>query len=184
MPMPGLPPMFTPPQTFRGIAGEPDPRPILDQASTNLGVDLRQQFNLGGANATGGGSGTASLPPIAYPDAQAGVDAAFARGKDKAAQNARASLTGLREAMAGRNMLGSGVEAAGSAEIVGRAGQGVNEIIREQSIQDAMLANQRANQEYQGRIQQRGQDINVAQSNAQQQSQALQSLLNMAGILY
>lgn len=142
----------------------------------SAGIDL-SQFTTPGA-------GPASLPPIAYPDTSAGVDAAFARGKDKAAANARASVRGLTEAMAARGILGSGIEAAGTGAIVGRAGQGVNELIREQSIQDANLAQQRAAQEYQGRIQQRGQDIGVAQENARRQTQALESLLNLAGLLY
>jgi hypothetical protein len=141
----------------------------------------------GGGSAAGSGAlsgsasgGSATLPgQVAFPNAQAGVDAAFARGKDKAALNARASLTGLTEALGSRNMLGGSTESQGIGEVVGRAGQGVNELIREQTIQDANLANDRAKLEYQGKIQQRGQDINAAQEQARQRQSSLNSLLSL-----
>lgn len=152
---------------------------VLEGLSEYLGVNLSGLTGLPATTPTG-----SSLPPISYPDTTAARNEAFARGKDKAAQNARASLRGLTEAMASRNMLGSGVEAAGQGAIIGRAGQGVSELIREQTIQDANAAEERAAREYQGRIQQRGQDINVAQEQARRQQQALESLLSLAGILY
>jgi hypothetical protein len=141
----------------------------------------------GGGSAAGSGAlsgsasgGSATLPgQVAFPNAQAGVDAAFARGKDKAALNARASLTGLTEALGSRNMLGGSTESQGIGEVVGRAGQGVNELIREQTVQDANLANDRAKLEYQGKIQQRGQDINAAQEQARQRQSSLNSLLSL-----
>lgn len=140
-----------------------------------------------GSSGSGSGSSAASVPMVQMPQGSAGSDAAFARGKDQAGLNARASLRSLTEAMGSRNMLGGGAEAVGIGEVVGRAGQGVNELIREQSVSDANLANRRQEQEYQGLITQRGQDLNVAQDNARRQQQALQGLLsviNSDGLLY
>ena len=157
------------------------------QRGTETGEALKALMAATGFS--GGASGPAAPAPasISFPDTAGANAATFARGKDQAAQNARASLTALTESLAGRNMLGGGVEAAGIGEVVGRAGGGVNELIREQTIQDVESANQRAAQEYQGRITQRGQDINVAQADADRKMQVLQGLLGLiqgGGTLY
>jgi hypothetical protein len=168
------------------------------QKGTNAGEALNALLKttglplLGSSSSSGSGggssaSGAGSVPLVQMPGGTAGSDAAFARGKEKAGLNARASLTALSEALGSRNMLGGGAEAVGIGEVVGRAGQGVNEIIREQSVSDANNANSRAAAEYQGLITQRGQDLNVAQDNARRQSQALQGLLsviNSDGLIY
>lgn len=168
------------------------------QKATEAGSALNALANITGLNLLGGSSSSSAsaggaggaggyVSPIAFPDTTAATDAVFARAKDKAALNARASLRGLTEAMASRNMLGSGVESAGMGEVVGRAGQSVGDTIREQAIQEAAARQRAAEMEYQGRITQRGQDINAAQEAAQRQQQALQGLLsviNSSGILY
>ena len=166
------------------------------QKGTNAGEALNALLKTTGlpalgssssSGASGSASGAGSVPLVQMPGGTAGSDAAFARGKEKAGLNARASLTALSEALGSRNMLGGGAEAVGIGEVVGRAGQGVNEIIREQSVSDANNANSRAAAEYQGLITQRGQDLNVAQDNARRQSQALQGLLsviNSDGLIY
>jgi hypothetical protein len=166
------------------------------QKGTNAGEALRALQEASGLNLLGGssssgvggvGGGAASLPPVAMGDAAGASAAAFGRAKDQAGQTARASLTALHNEMAGRNMLGSGAEGGETARIVGQAAGASNEMSREQAIQDAKLGNQRAMADYQGRITQRGQDINAAQANASRQQQALEGLLsviNSSGILY
>lgn len=97
-------------------------------------------------------------------DTEAARAATFARAKDRAAQIARASLTGLQSAMAGRGISGSGIEAAGMGDIVGQAGGALGEINREQLIQDLARTGDVASTTYQGAIQQRAQDLANRQS--------------------
>lgn len=135
----------------------------------------------------GGGAGQASAGSIVtYPDTTAGKDAAYARAKDQTGLNARASLNALQDQLGGNQMLGSGLAADQSRQII-EHGQGqLDEVSRAQAINDANSVEKRAATEYQGRIQQRGQDISVAQSNAARQQQVLESLFATFGngILY
>ena len=139
------------------------------------------------ASGVGGGGGVGSLPPIAMPDTSAANTAAFGRAKDQAGQTTRASLTALRDEMAARGLRGSGIEGAEVGNTIARGAAGVNEFTREQAIQDARNLTDRASQEYQGRIVQRGQDLSAAQANAARQQQSIQGLLELIGgrgILY
>ena len=166
------------------------------QRGTNAGQALRALAEASGlpllgssssSGAGGMGGGVGSLPAIAMPDTSAANAAAFGRAKDQAGQTARASLTALRNEMAGRGLRGSGIEAGEVGKTIARGAAGVNEFTREQAIQDAGNAADLAKQEYQGRITQRGQDIGVAQANASRQQQQLEGLLGLIGgrgILY
>ena len=148
------------------------------------GLPLLSMFSESGAGGAGGG---ATVPQVSMPDTSAASAAAFGRAKDQAGQTARASLTALHNELASRNMLGSGVEGGETARIIGRAAGGANEMTREQAIQDAQAGMSRASQEYQGRIAQRGQDIDAAQAAASRRQQSLQGLLsviNSSGLLY
>lgn len=121
----------------------------------------------------------ANLPRIAYPDTTAADAATFARGKDQAAQTGRASINAMQEELAGRGMLGGGVEANMTGQKVQQVAGHVNEITREQSIQHAESARQRAQQEYEGQITQRGQDISNANALAQRRQQRLQMIMSL-----
>lgn len=139
----------------------------------------------GGFGASGSGGG--AIPQVSMPDTSAANAAAFGRAKDQAGQTARASLTALRNEMAGRGLRGSGIEGAEVGKTIARGAAGVNEFTREQAIQDAGNLSDQAQREYQGRITQRGQDIGMAQNAAAQQQQRLQGLLELVGgrgILY
>ncbi|MEK7855526.1 MAG: hypothetical protein AAB288_05510, partial [Acidobacteriota bacterium] len=63
---------------------------------------------------------------------------------------------------------------------------GVNEVTREQAIQDAVYAGQQGAMQYGGDITQRGQDLSAQQANATRQQQMIQGLLQFLppGMLY
>jgi hypothetical protein len=140
---------------------------------------------------TGGGIGPGpAIPGIAPPNAQAGQDAALLRAKEKQGQIARSSLTGLREALGERQMLGSGAEAQATGEVASQAAQGISDVNREQLIQNDENARRLAELSYQGQIQQRGQDVTARGQDLQaaaaregrafsQQQQILQALQGM-----
>jgi hypothetical protein len=180
-PSPGTPVVPETPRTASGeVPGVQRARDV-GQSINELGRVTELDL-LGGSfgSRTGGGAGggVGSLPPIAFPDTTAATDAAFARAKDRTGQNVRASLTGLSENLASRGLMGGRLEGGARGEVIGRAGSGLNEVIREQAIQDALGAQRRASEEFQGRITQRGQDIQVAQSANEQRNRALQGLLS------
>ena len=163
------------------------------QKGTNAGQALKALQEASGLNLLGsgsssgfGGAGGAGVPRISMPDTTAANAAVFARAKDQAGETARAALTGLRGEMAGRGILGSGIEGGETANIIGQAAGGVNEITREQAIQDAANQARLAGTQYQGDITQRGQDINNQQSAAARQQQMIQGLLSVLppGMLY
>jgi len=124
--------------------------------------------------------GGATAPTVSYGDAgaEAARAAAFARAKDRAGQIARASIAGLQNVLGSRGISGSGIEALGTAGILGAAGSELGEVNREQLIQD--LARQQHIQDliYQGNITQRGQTL-AAQN---PQTQALLGLITARGL--
>lgn len=153
----------------------------LQALQSSSGLNLLGSSSGAGGSGAGAGAGVGALPPVEFPDTSAARAAAFARGKDTAGQLGRASIDALRGEMAGRGLLGSGIEGSQTRKLIEAAGRGPAEINREQAIQDADAAEKRAALEYQGRIQQRAQDIDVAQANAARQYQSLQGLLEVLG---
>ncbi len=124
---------------------------------------------------------------MSYPDTTQARDAAFARAKDQTGLTSRGALTGLQDLLGGNQMLGSGLAADQGRQIIEHGAGQLNEVSREQAINDAGAAEKRAATEYQGRIQQRGQDISVAQANAQRQQQVLEGLFQAfsgSGLIY
>jgi hypothetical protein len=95
---------------------------------------------------------------------EAARNAAFARAKDQAGATARASLNALRSILSERGIGGAGYEAARTGEIVGGARGELGEFTREQLIQDLRRAGEISDQEYEGLIAQRGQNLGTAQS--------------------
>lgn len=118
-----------------------------------------------------GGPGVPQVPQVAGVDNSAANAAIFARSKDKVGETSRGALTGLRSALGGRGMLGSGAESRGTAAVV-QEGQGqLGDTIREGAIQDTAQANKNATTNYEGSITQRGQDL---QARAEHERIALQ----------
>jgi hypothetical protein len=165
------------------------------QKGTNAGEALRALaettglplLGASGMFGAGGGAGGGSIAREQMPDTTGAVNAAFARGKDQAGLNARAALTGLQNEMAGRQMLGSGAEAGQTRQIIEHGAAGINEMNREQAIQDANMAGQRASEVYQGNITQRGQDMQAKQAEMARlakMQEGLLSVINSSGLLY
>jgi hypothetical protein len=114
---------------------------------------------------------TAQAQPMAparinTPDQTAANAAIFARAKDQVGQTTSGALTGLAGAMAGRGILGSGVEGRGQQNIVTSGQENLGNVSRENAIQNAAIAEQNALAGYQGDVTQRQQDIGLEQSNA------------------
>ena len=172
------------------------------QKGTDAGTALRALQESSGLNLLGSSSsfgsgygpsgvGSGNAARVTMPDTSAANAAIFARGKDQAGQTSRAAIDALRGSMAERGLLGSGIEGGETARIVGQAAGGMNEITREQSIQDAANLSRQAQTQYGGDITQRGQDLAMQQQmmelKARQEAQAregLLSVINSSGVLY
>lgn len=164
--------------------------PLLGSAS-----GARAGSTVTGLGAGGGGGIPAT---VQMPDTSAARAAAFGRAKDVAGQQSQAAIKALRENMAGRGLLGSGIESAGTAQMLGQTAAGLSDVGREQAIRDAQAAEQRAQMMYGGGITQRGQDIgamgeqarlaeSARQADAARQAQMMQGLLgalNIGGLVY
>lgn len=109
---------------------------------------------------------------------QAARDAAFARAKEQAGSTALSSLTAFKDIMAGSGKMGSSLEAGGMSDIVGGGANNLNEFTRDQLMLDLNRAADISDQEYQGNITQRGQDITA---NGQRLA-SISALLNMPGL--
>ncbi len=112
----------------------------------------------------GGGGGTPGAKETPAMQALRAKDAAFARAKDSIGQTMRASMTSLRENLAGRGALGGGLEAAGTADVIGQGANTLSDVVTNQADYDVAGQNQSANQRYQGALTKRGQDLGVTQS--------------------
>ena len=103
--------------------------------------------------------------------------AAFARAKEMAAMNARASMTALEDLGAEQGFTGSTMQAGEAGRVIGGARADIHDFIREQQISDTDRAREVANMRYQGGITQRGQDLG-------RQQQRQQAILSLLGSLY
>jgi hypothetical protein len=111
--------------------------------------------------APGGGGSNTPIPQIPQIDLTKAEDAVYARAKDKIGQTSQGALSGLRSALAGRGLLGSGGEYRGTAGIATAGQQQIGEAVRDQAIHgldltaDISKANQAAT------LTGRGQDISA-----------------------
>lgn len=119
-----------------------------------------------------GGPSAAGTDTSGGAEDLAAQDAAFGRAKDRVGAIGRAGLTGLREAMASRGILGSGIEAAGTGQVFGEAAGGLGEVARDQAIASYQEAGKRADRN----VTKRGQDMGYLQS--------LMGLMKGGGNLY
>jgi len=127
----------------------------------------------GGATLTGdhtetpvapGGSPAPGGPAAPAVDPQAAKDAAFARAKDKIGLDTRASMTALRENLAGRGTLGGGLEGGGMASLLGGGEGALTDVVSNQTAYDVAGNNALADRTYQGGLVQRGQNLGLSQS--------------------
>lgn len=96
--------------------------------------------------------------------AEAARAVAFARAKDTAGQNARASLDTLRNVLSATGKLGSGQEGALEAALVGGTAGDINEYVREQLIQDLNYATHIDDRDFAAAQSQKDRDASYRQS--------------------
>ncbi len=139
---------------------------------------------MGGLNGLlpGGTSGsTGSVGPLAMQDTSAADAANLNRTKDTVGQQSAGALRGLRESLGARGMLGSGLESRATEQIA-EAGLGEQgDVARQQQINNSNRTQHTAEVNYQGALQQRGQDIDAASAAAQRNQTVLLSLLRTLG---
>ena len=104
---------------------------------------------------------------------QAARDAAFARAKETAGMNARASMQTLADVAAQSGTMGSTMEARQQGAIIGGAGSQINDFLRDQAIFESKRAGDIADMDFQAAVSQRNADV----GRQQQQQQAILSLL-------
>jgi hypothetical protein len=117
-----------------------------------------------GVNAPSGGGGVAPRAQIAPVDTRAAEAATFNRAKDQVGEESSGALTGLRSALAGRNLLGGGLEGMATAQAATGAARELGDVTRQSAITKAGLDNANATTNFQGGITQRGQDIQREES--------------------
>lgn len=131
-----------------------------------VGAPSASSFGAGGASpytppATITGSGLmSSIGHVNGPDNTAANAAAFASAKDQVGQSARGALTGLAGAMAGRGIVGSGVEGRGQVGVINSGQQQLADTSRAIATHQSDQAEANALASYNGDVSQRGQDIN------------------------
>lgn len=103
-------------------------------------------------------------PGIGPVDEKGARDAAFARAKEQAGATALSSLKALQDVMANSGMMGSTLESEGLSSIVGGAKSSVDGFTRDQLELDLNRAADISDRDYQGRLTQRGQDMNLLPS--------------------
>ncbi len=148
------------------------------EADLAAAAEARRLGQLPGILAATGGGGS-STPTVAYPTEQvhSAQDLAFARAKDRVAQNARASVNALRSEMAGRGIASapgapSGIQENAEAGVLAGGGSDLANTITQQAQDEAAQAANAYQQQYAGGITQRGQDISA-------KSAALPSILGL-----
>lgn len=150
----------------------------LDQSRAKLQADAEARRLA--ALSSSFGQDSALLPKVGgsniASDENAARSAAFGRAKDQAGQIARSAMTAVEENVAGRGVAGGGIEALQKAGAIQNASAPLQDLTREQYIQDLNRSADISDQTYAGNITQRGQD--VSQKNSQKAS--LLALINQA----
>lgn len=113
-----------------------------------------------------GGTMAERIPTVALPDDSAAQAANFARAKDQVGQETAGSVTALRSALAGRGLLGGGMEVKGTSNILGRGQGELGDTTRTNLTNEAKRIDDFAKLGYQGAIEQRGQDITTSEGAA------------------
>ena len=162
-------PMCGPDTTYNYTTGQCE-----QTQKQQLVTDLRKSLNLGGTSnvastssstrapslpaapaPVGGAASGGAVPgvpaPVA-PSSTGGSNAALLRAKERAGQIATSGLTGLREALGARQMLGSGAEAQATGDLASDAMRSIADVNREQLIQDDETARRMGELSYQGAI--------------------------------
>ena len=107
-----------------------------------------------------------NLPKVQKPSMasyEAAQAAEYGKAKDQIGRNGEAAMRSLRNVMQSRGISGSGIEAEGSANILGQMTSGLGQTSRDQATQRLGRLNAIDDMGYQGDITQRGQDLTAHQ---------------------
>lgn len=104
-------------------------------------------------------------PGVQPVDMTASNAATFGAAKDQAGQTGRAQIDSMNGLLGAAGMLGGGAQAAGTRDVVEQAGQGVNDVTRQNAVTDAGQRLSVAQGNQSAGLTGRGQDIGVAQAN-------------------
>lgn len=115
--------------------------------------------SIAGLNAAVPGGGGSTHSHIADVDTSAAEAASFNKAKDQVGLESSGALAGLRSALGGRGMLGSGLEERGTASLASSAAGNLADVSRQQAVTRADEAQKNAETNFQGDITQRGQDF-------------------------
>ncbi len=152
------------PETFVKAPQTADPTLADDHTETMVGTPSSTPVTGTPTMTNPDAPGTTATPRTPMVDPQAAKEAAFARAKDAIGQQMRASMTALREGLAGRGALGGGVEQGGMVSLLGGGVQDLQDVVTGQAAFDVAGNNDLANRNYEGALQKRGQDLGLTQS--------------------
>lgn len=144
-----------------GAAANPAtvPSPAVTGLTAAIGGGVQMPTAPTTAVGSGGAGGTSTPAHLAPVDTSAAEAASFNRAKDQVGQESAGALTGLRSALGGRGMLGSGLEERGTAAAATSAAGELGDVSRQQAVTRADEAQKNATTNFQGDVTQRGQDF-------------------------
>lgn len=129
----------------------------------------------GGAPGAGGPSSVRGpVDGVAPVDTSEATRGEFAHAKDQVGQETGGALTGLRSALAGRGLLGSGAESRGTTSVITKGQGELGDTSRAQASSAATLDQKNAEANFTGNIAQRGQDITQRGQDIQREQNVMQ----------
>lgn len=131
----------------------------LNAAVSGTGLSNPGPGYTGNAPVDGGKSGSNGHAHIAPVDTTAAESASFNKAKDQVGLEAGGALTGLRSALGGRGMLGSGLEERATTQAATSAAGQLGDVSRQQAVTRADEAQKNAEANFSGDVTQRGQDF-------------------------
>lgn len=157
-------------KTANDTAGLPPLGLSTSSSSGSLGLSTGTPSTIGSPSlaglsaAAGGATQSAPKARIAPVDTSAAEAASFNKAKDTEGMTATGALTGLRSALGGRGMLGSGLEERGTASVANASAGRLGDVTRQQAVTRADEAQKNAETNFTGDITQRGQDYQHEES--------------------
>lgn len=136
--------------------------PTIAMPGSGGGMGQMMPSSGGGVGMPGGATGGGGMPSIAgiqHVDTSAAQAAEFGHAKDQVGLESSGALTGLRSALGGRGMLGSGAESRGTMGVVEKGQGELGDVSRSQAVDRATGDRAEAAANYQGDITQRGQTL-------------------------
>lgn len=150
--------------TFNGFGG--GSAMGVDGSASGSGTSGSPVPNVSYPSTGGAASPASTVAPVQYDSASldAADSAAFGKAKDQASQTARAALTGLSGELSARGMGGAGYEAGQIGGTLSREANTIGDASRSEAQNRADMMMHAADENYQGAVTQRNQDVNASTS--------------------